>query len=104
MHMVALLEKTAACGGRYVMCHFGMTLRTGNREYFFAALDKEPRFAGIKQKYAEAFGLDYVCASPHAKRLHAVLRCTCEKLKLAYTFAEINQAARERCPQQTVLW
>ena len=102
--MVALLEKTAAYGGRYVMCHFGMTLRTGNREYFFAALDREPRFAGVKQKYADAFGLSYMCASPNAKRLHAVFRQRCEKLKLAYSFAEINQVARAQCPQQTALW
>ena len=102
--MVALLEKIAACGGRYVMCHFGMTLRTGNREYFFAALDRELRFAGVKQKYADAFGLDYMCASPHAKRLYAVLQSTCKTLKLAYSFADINRAAREQCPQQLALW
>ena len=100
----ALLQKTAECGGRFAVCHFGMTLRTGNREYFYAALDREPRFRGIKQQYIEAFGLSYMCASPHAEALHSLFCAECERLGLMYRFADINRATTEGCPQQLTMF
>lgn len=100
----ALLEETARHGGCYAVCHFGMTLRSGNREYFFAALEAEPAFAGMKQRYVDAFGLSYMCPSPQANRLARLFRETCRRLGLLYRFADINRAARDRCPQQLSLW
>ncbi len=96
-----LLQTTAASGGRYAVCHFGMTLRTGNREYFYAALDREPRFAGVKQRYVRAFGLDYMCPSPEAESLVALFREECEALGLLWRFRDINQAMARACPSQT---
>lgn len=47
---------------RGVLCFgFGTTLREGDREYFFAALDKH--FPGMKQKYLRKFGGAYACLS-----------------------------------------
>lgn len=99
-NMRALLTQTAENGGRYAVCHFGMTLRTGNREYFFAALDKEPRFRGIKQKYVEAFALDYHCPSTEAERLSLFFQAECKRLSLLYRFEDITRALRERYPMQ----
>ena len=99
-NLIALLRATAKNGGRYAVCHFGMTLRTGNREYFFAALDKIPRFKGIKQQYSNAFGLSYACPSPQADALYALFKEECHRLGLLWSFSAINQAAKEACPQQ----
>ena len=103
-NLQTLLRRTAECGGRFAMCHFGMTLRTGNREYFFAALDRNPRFAGVKQQYASSFGLDYMCPSPDAEALESLFRAECQRLGLLYRFEDINRAMRDKCPRQMTMF
>ena len=56
---------------------FGVTMRTGNREYFYHCLDNH--FPGVKQKYVQQFGSEYVCASPNSVRLSAVMKKTCNE-------------------------
>ena len=103
-NLLALVDETAASGGRFALCHFGMTLRGGNREYFYAALEKEPRFQGVKQRYVNAFGLRYECASPRADRLWLIFQERCEKRKLLYRFKDIARAAGEYGPTQMKLF
>ena len=45
----------------------GMTLREGNREYFYSKLDKH--FPGLKEKYIKNFGDSYGIASPNSNKL-----------------------------------
>ena len=45
----------------------GMTLREGNREYFYSKLDKH--FPGLKEKYIKTYGNNYGIASPNQKEL-----------------------------------
>ena len=63
--------------GVEVIVNFGMgvTLRDGDRQYFYAQLDKH--FPGMKERYIRAFGERYECASPNARRLAAILREEC---------------------------
>jgi DNA repair photolyase len=103
-NLVSVLEQTKENGGRFVLCHFGMTLRTGNREYFYAALEAEPRFRGVKERFVSAFGLDYFCPSPRAGELYAVFKETCERLGLLCSFGEVNRALLEQGPRQMTLW
>ena len=98
-----IVDQTYQNGGRFVICHFGMTLRTGSREYFYQALDRDPLFYGIKQKYASAFGLDYLCPSPQAAALQAVLKEACEKKGMYWRFQQVNAGQRAQCPAQTTL-
>ncbi len=60
----------------------GMTLRAGNREYFYAALDKQ--FPGVKARYIAAFGESYVCASPNAAQLDRLFRDECRAHGVLY--------------------
>lgn len=46
---------------------FGVTLRKGNREYFYKNLDKS--FPGVKKKYIERFGNSYECTSDNSDKL-----------------------------------
>ncbi len=55
----------------------GMTLRSGDREYFYAQLDRH--FPGLKQRYIQKFGNAYELASPNEKRLWAVFDEECAK-------------------------
>jgi len=55
----------------------GVTMREGNREYFFRQLERH--FPGMKERYLHDFGLNYVCGSPREKELSSLVHETCEK-------------------------
>ena len=101
-NLVALLRMAAEAGAQFAVCFFGMTLRTGNREYYFRALERD--FPGVRQKYLTAFGNDYECPSPDAERLWEVYRAECDRLGLAYRFREVNQRMLARMPWQTTMF
>ena len=60
----------------------GMTLREGNREYFYKKLDEH--FPGMKQRYIRAFGNSYECRSPNNAPLMDILRDECLKHGILY--------------------
>ena len=61
----------------------GLTLREGDREYYYAALDKY--FPGMKQQYIRSYGNAYELPSPHAKDLMALVRRICKENGIMYT-------------------
>ena len=67
--------KRAGCYG-VMSFGIGLTLREGDREYFYAALDR--LFPGLRQRYERTYGLSYEIASPNAKRLWEIFRSECE--------------------------
>jgi len=54
---------------------FGLTLRAGDRQYYYTALDRH--FPGLKQVYERQYGLSYELPSPNAKALCALLDDAC---------------------------
>lgn len=56
---------------------FGVTLREGDREYFYAALDRD--FPGVKQKYIRTFGNAYECGSPNNGKLMKIFAEECRR-------------------------
>jgi len=63
---------------RGILCWgFGVTLREGDREYFFSKLDEH--FPGMKQRYIKAFGNSYSCNSPDNARLSKIFIDTCRE-------------------------
>lgn len=58
----------------------GLTLREGNREYFYEKLDKH--FPGLKARYIQTYGNAYELPSPRAGALDRVFHETCEKYGL----------------------
>ena len=61
----------------------GLTLREGSREYFYAALDKH--FPGMKQRYADTYGLSYELPTPNAESLMRLFRDFCTENGILYT-------------------
>ena len=55
----------------------GLTLREGDREYYYAALDKH--FPGMKQRYIQRYGNSYELPSPNAKVLQGILHRICKE-------------------------
>jgi len=66
---------------------FGVTLREGDREYFYSKLDEH--FPGMKQRYIEAFGNSYVCNSPNNTRLRKIMREECERYGILSSSDEV---------------
>ena len=64
---------------------FGLTLREGNREYFYEKLDRH--FPGMKEQYIRRFGDAYVCSSPREDKLRTILG---EQRKPEEIFAYLN--------------
>lgn len=58
----------------------GMTLREGDREYYYAKLDQY--FPGLKEKYEAFYGNAYEIPSPHAKELMRVFKMACSEAKI----------------------
>lgn len=56
--------------------HIGMTLRQGNREYYYAALDRY--FPGLSDLYRREYGDAYSVTSPNDSRLMEHFHKTCE--------------------------
>lgn len=55
----------------------GLTLREGNREYYYEKLDEH--FPGLKDKYIERFGNAYEIGSDNNYKLMKIFRETCRK-------------------------
>ena len=72
---------------------FGLTLRDGDREYFYAALDRH--FPGLKKKYHQTYGYAYEIASPNRDRLYRIFDEACEKYGVLYWPEDIFRYLRE---------
>jgi DNA repair photolyase len=60
-----------------ILCFgMGLTLREGDREYFYEKLDEH--FPGLKQKYEKKFGYSYQCFSDNSDKLMDILRSECK--------------------------
>ena len=73
----SILEECVRVGVKGIMNFgIGLTLREGDREYYYAALDKH--FPGLKKRYIETYGNAYELPSPNAKKLQGILRKVCK--------------------------
>ena len=61
-----------------VICFgMGLTLREGNREYFYEQLDR--LFPGLKEKYIRTYGNQYMIESGNSKNLMRLFHRKCEE-------------------------
>ena len=98
-----IITRAADAGAKFVYPAMGVTLRAGNREYFYEKLDAH--FPGVKQKYMQAYGTQYMCTSPNAKRLWEIVAHQCGRLGLRYEMQEIIAAYKaEQGRRQTSLF
>ena len=71
-----------------ILCFgMGLTLREGNREYFYSKLDKY--FPYLKDRYIREFGNSYVINSKNNYRLMKIFRDFCENEKIMHDYNKI---------------
>lgn len=82
-----LLDYCVEAKVKGIICFgIGLTLRSGNREYFYRQLDRH--FAGLKEKYISIYGNAYEIASRNNARLMQIINSRCEKEGIMH---DINQ-------------
>ena len=89
----AILAECIRVGVKGIICFdMGLTLREGDREYYYAALDKS--FPGMKKRYIQRYANAYALPSPRAKELMGLFWNTCRQHGLLCTpedcFAYLN--------------
>ena len=60
----------------------GLTLRDGNREYFYRKLDEH--FPGMKERYIKNYLYSYEINSPNNDRLMNIVKNTCKQYDIMY--------------------
>ena len=72
----AILDACIDAGVKGIICFgMGLTLREGDREYFYAALDRH--YPGLKNIYIQTFGNSYEVTSPNNQELMALFMQKC---------------------------
>lgn len=86
-NVAGILDECVRAGVHGIICFgMGVTLREGNREYFYAALDKH--FPGMKERYQRKYGYAYEIASENQRELMGMFHETCQKHHL---ISDINK-------------
>ena len=103
-NITSILNECARVGVKGVIDFgMGLTLREGDREYYYAALDRH--FPGMKERYIARYGNAYELPSPNAKKLKAVFRQICREHGILSTpdecFRYINELP-EKYPQMSM--
>ncbi|MBR2800012.1 MAG: radical SAM protein [Oscillospiraceae bacterium] len=103
-NITSILNECARVGVKGVIDFgMGLTLREGDREYYYAALDRH--FPGMKERYITRYGNAYELPSPNAKKLKAVFRQICREHGIMSTpdecFRFINELP-EKYPQMSM--
>lgn len=80
----------------------GMTLRDGNRGYFYKQLER--LFPGLKEKYIACYGNQYILPSSNEKRLSEIFSQTCDKHHIVHDSDKIFEYLRtyeekDKCEQ-----
>lgn len=86
---LAKVLEMAAEAGVYGIVSFGMelTLRSGDREYFYAALDRH--FPNLREKYSRTYGNRYDLPSPNNDKLWRYFTEFCDKYGIKRNQGEI---------------
>lgn len=102
-----ILDYCVDAGVRGIICfNMGLTLREGNREYFYDKLDSS--FPGLKEKYQKRYGTSYEVISEHNRELMRIVTDTCKQNDIMYrpdeVFAYLHEFPGEKGYEQLSLF
>lgn len=93
-NLEGILEGCLEAGVKGILCFgMGLTLREGNREYFYQALDRH--FPGLRREYQRRYGNAYELPSPRHRELQHIFDDTCAKAGILYRPEDIFAYLRE---------
>lgn len=87
-NITGILNSCMDAGVKGVLCfNMGLTLRDGNREYFYAQLNRH--FPGLKEHYIRIYGSRYEVNSPKNTELMRLFHNTCETAGILHDVHQI---------------
>lgn len=89
-----LLRQASDAGARFVYPYFGVTMRDGQREYFWQRLEQAFPGQGLAERYRQRYGGQYSCLSPRARELGQCFAEECRRLGLLSRMSDIIRASR----------
>lgn len=93
-NITAILDECVRVGVKGIIDFgMGLTLREGDREYYYAALDKH--FPGLKEQYISRYGNAYELPSPNAKELEGIFKRICKDNNILSTPGECFRYMQE---------
>ena len=103
----AILDMCFEARVKGIICFgMGLTLRDGNREYFYRQLDR--LFPGLKEQYIRRYGNQYEIPSPNHGRLMRLFHSRCERNGVMHNNDEIFEYLQtfeeKEQVQQLSLW
>ena len=103
-NITAILNECVRVGVKGIIDFgMGLTLREGDREYYYAALDKY--FPGMKERYIRRYGNAYELPSPNAKELMGLFQRICKDNGILSTPDEcfgFMQELPDKYPQMSI--
>jgi len=102
-----ILDMCIEAGVYGVICFgMGLTLREGNREYYYGQLDR--MFPGLKEKYMRRYGYRYEVGSPRSRKLMGLFHQKCGENGIVHDNGQIFQYMHtfedKRAGEQISLW
>ena len=89
-----ILEYCIQAGVYGIICFgIGLTLREGNREYFYSALDRH--FPHLREKYHHTYGYAYEITSGNNEELMGLFHNVCQKNHIVSNVKEVFQYLHE---------
>lgn len=106
-NLKGILKLCKYAGVKRILCFdFGLTLREGDREYYYEQLDKH--FLGLKEKYMKVYGNSYGLSSPNSKELWSYFIAFCKQNNIEYNsdkiFAYLNEFKEQVTYEQSSLF
>ena len=87
-NITRIVEKCSEIGVHGMMFfNAGVTMREGNREYFYEKLDKY--FPNLKEKYQKTYGNNYILKSPNNNKLGDLFYKLCKEKNMMCNSEEI---------------
>ena len=102
-----ILGMCVEAGVRGVLCFgMGLTLREGNREYFYKQLDIH--FPRLKERYIREYGNNYMVDSPRSTELMRLFHRICEENGILHSndqiFEYLRKFEEKNAAEQLCLW
>lgn len=102
-----ILDMCADAGVHGIICFgMGMTLREGNREYYYECLER--LFPGLKERYIKEFGHQYSVNSPCNNNLMKLFHEKCQQYGMLHNndqiFEYLHKFEDKSQPEQLSFW
>ncbi|MDD3174420.1 MAG: radical SAM protein [Herbinix sp.] len=91
-NVLGIIHAAHQSGSKFIYPLFGLSLRSGQREYLYQKFDEFFPQDRLKQYYMKSYGSSYECHSPREKELGQVFTAECNRLGILYKMEDIISA------------